>query len=185
MSVEQYSDDVIIIETGKRITVLKVLDEDQEIDAEDILNIDYSNIIGEVLTFSVILNRIANLKAEINNTYSNAKLDLEIKEAQLSEKFRKELTEDILDKNGNFLKKDKPTVKEVENKVITDEEFIAMRREVFKLEKQQSYLESLYWAAQDKSKKLDKLGSSIKPDDFDKEIITGAVNGIMIKSIKK
>ena len=59
------SKEVITIELQSgRIAVLRLQSFDTKVDVDDILRIDYSNIMGEILTFPLMFNRIANLKAE-------------------------------------------------------------------------------------------------------------------------
>jgi len=47
-------------------------DEDMEVDS--LLKIDYSNLIGELITFPVIVNRFGNLLAEAESQVSEANL---------------------------------------------------------------------------------------------------------------
>ena len=54
---------------------------DTDIDIDDLIKIDYHNILGEILTFSVIMNRIGNFRAEMEELMEEAKVEVEIKKA--------------------------------------------------------------------------------------------------------
>lgn len=163
---------------GDKIFVIKISNFEHEVDPEDILRIDHSNIMGEILTFSLILNRVGNMKAFIDNTVLHSKMDLEIFEAQLAELFRLEASQDI-----NKVKK--ITEKEIENKVLTDDQFYKRKKQYLDLLKQQSYIDSFYWSVKDKSDKLIKLSEKLRPEDFEKELIEDTINGIIIKQRTK
>lgn len=164
----------IIIELKSKMVVLNVLPFDTDIQIDDILRIDYSNLIGEILTFPVLLNRIMNLKAEMSNMVKESEVDLDVFEAELSEKKRR-----ILSANG------KVTIGEVANAVKVDAAFIAKQKSHFSLIKNLDYLDGLYWSAQSKSKLLEKISDKIRPDEFEKDILEEAINGIMIKMSRK
>lgn len=172
-----HSYDTVVIEVPylkDKVVVLKLQEFDPEIDVDEILRIDYGNIMGEVLTFPLIFNRISNLKSEMQSVVAESKLDLDIFEAQLSEEYRKKI---------------EATERATDEKVKT-----AIRRDVrwrnkmslhiTKL-KQLDMLDGLYWSAKSKDGKLDKLTEKFSPNDMEKELIEGVVNGVLIKFSKK
>lgn len=174
----------ILVTFGDRIVTLRITDFDTDIDMDDVLKIDYGNIIGEVLTYPVIVNRIGALRAEMENNMSVEKFELEVYGAKLGEMFRKNGSKSETDAGGN--KKVKaPTVQELSNKVLLDEGYQLRQKRYFKTVKDYQYIDSLYWAAKDKSKKLDFCSNSIKPEDFENDIVTGTINGVMIKIHEK
>lgn len=174
----------IIVNFGDKLVSLLITDFDTDIDMDDVLKIDYGNIIGEVLTFPVIVNRIGALRAELENKMSDEKFDLEVYGAKLSEMFRRNGQRTETDAGGS--KKIKaPTVQELSNKVLLDEGYQARQKKVFRIIKDYQFVDSLYWAAKDKSKKLDFCSNSIKPEDFEKDIVDSAINGVMIKVHQK
>ena len=63
----------------------------------------------------------------------------------------------------------------------TDLEWIALKRKFITAEKNFNSLSSLYWACQDKSRKLNSLVNGVTPKEFVEEMIQGKVNGILIK----
>lgn len=170
------SKEVITIELQSgRIAVLRLQSFDTEVDVDDILRIDYSNIMGEILTFPLMFNRIANLKAEQESIVSEAKMDMEIFEAQLREQYRKSFVEE-----GK-----KPTIDSVNDAVLMDAKYRVKKKNYFSVQKNYAYLDALYWSAQSKDTKLNRLSEKLRPEEFEKELLEGTVNGIMIKISKK
>lgn len=152
-------------------TVILSLIEDHAIDAEDVLNIDAGNIIGELLTFPVFFNRVGVLKGEIENLYSRKKMETDIAIANLQEKHRGMMIEE-----GK-----KPTVAQVENAAMNDPDWKQAKMDLFEVKKQADIVDSLYWACKSKDKKLDVLSAKIKPEEFEQNIMEGVANQVMIK----
>ena len=178
------SQETIRMSFNDKIVTLKVTEFDTDIDMDDILKIDYSNIIGEVLTFPVIVNRIGILRAELENRMQEEKFDLQVYGAKLSEMFRKNGSSAKTEEGGSKTIK-QPTVQQLENLVLLDEGYQLRQKKVFRVMKDYQFADSLYWAAKDKSKKLDYCSNGIKPQDFENEIISGSINGVMIKVHEK
>jgi hypothetical protein len=174
----------IVIELQTKMVTLKLTQFDTDIDADELTNIQYYNIIGEILTFPVIMNRIGNLKADIEQVVAEAKLDFQIFEANEQEKQRKALTFATEGSKGET-KTNKPTKDEVENAVLISREYRVKKTNLFKIQRNLAYVESLYWAAKDKSDKLNYFSSKLKPEEFEKEILEGTINGVMILVNKK
>lgn len=167
-----------------KLYVLKVSSFDSEIDTNDILRIDYSNIMGELLTFSLVYNRIANMKADADNLVIKAKHDLEVYEARIAEIYRLENTAGEADGKG-VIKTKKPSEKEIENYVLTHDTVIKIKHKYFELLRNQGIMESLYWSAKDKSEKLNRLSEKIRPEDFHNELLEDTINGVLIKQRNK
>lgn len=174
----------ITIELPTKMVVLTLTAFDTDIDADEITNTQYHNIVGEILTFPVIMNRIGNLKADMENLVAETKLDFDIFEASHQEKKRKELTFVGQDAKGNP-KVDKPTKDEVENAVLTSPEYKIKKKNLFQAQKNLGYIESLYWAAKSKDDKLRAFSEKLKPEEFERDILEGSINGVMIKVSKK
>lgn len=168
----------IQIPFDKKVVTLILSDFDADIDTDDITSIDYSNIIGELLTFPVVMNRIGLIRAEIHNVLSEKKLNVQIMNASLTKKYRNELRRN----DGEKVKE--ATEKAIESSVTLDQGYqIALRNEVA-AERNYNIVDALYWALKDKSGKLDALSHRITPQEFENEIIEGTVNGIMVKCSK-
>lgn len=169
-------EDVVVIELKTRMVVLKLQAFDGDIDIESILKIDYANILGEILTFPVVFNRIATMRAEMTNIVALAKLDFELFEAQVREEKQKQLAA-VMTK--------RPTVDDIATAVMRDNNWQAKKRQLLAREKDMAYVESLYWSAQSKDTKLNRLSEKIRPEEFEKDILEDTINGVMIKVTKK
>lgn len=166
------------IEIGDKTIQLHFEEFDTDIDVDELLVVDINNILGDVITFPVILNRIALLRAQQQSIVSESKLDLQIMEANLQENVRKRLTTRT-DISGKI---SKPTVAEVENAVNTDKGFVISKRNHIRKERDLAYLDALYWSAKSKDDKLNKASEKIRPEEFSHEILEDAINGVYIKA---
>jgi len=174
-----------VISLGKKTVTLITTEFDGSIDTDDMLNIDYANILGEILTFPVLVNRIGVLLADMDNHLATERLNIEMFEkdvkkikAEAEERARKELK-----KTNNA-----PTMQQISNEAIKDkelikieEEFSKMRYKLLDIQRDRDYINSLYWSSKSKDDKLNKMTDKIRPEEFENEIIDGKINGIMIK----
>jgi hypothetical protein len=172
-------EDRIVMPLGKnKMAVLVVEAFDGDVDIERILKIDYANLLGEILTFPVVFNRIANMKAEMGNIVAENKLDLDIFEAQLYEEHRGRLAASSDKTKG-------PSIKDVESSVMRDPKLSLKKKSFYTMQKNFEYLDSLYWSAKSKDQKLNVLSEKITPEEFEKELVEGSINGVMIKMKNK
>lgn len=165
-----------IIQLGDKTYVL-IFDnfEKDEIDIDSLLKIDYSNLIGELITFPVIVNRFGQLLAEAESKVSETKLNLDVFEAKIKEKIRKECS-DV----GT-----KITVEALNNSMLCNAAYQAMARKLIDVQKTRDYLNSIFWSAKDKSSKLDKLSLTIQASDIPDSVLEKKVNNVLIKKAKK
>ena len=173
---EQVLEDKILIPFGRKIVVLFFPSFDAEVEVDDIMKIDYSNIIGELITFPVILNRIGLLRAEMEEISKTKKFEAQVYEAKLKQYYRKKGA--IRGADDQVKKLTNP---EVEEAVLLDKGYQAVMKALYNTEKGFSQIENLFWSAKDKSSKLDAITSKLNPKEFENEIVAGQVNGIMIK----
>lgn len=150
---------------------------DDDVDIDSLLKIDYSNLIGELVTFPVILNRFGILLAEAESQVAETKLNMDVYEAKTKEKLRIELAEQ---NNGKA-----PTVEALNNAVVSNKAYQAMKRKYIEVVKTRDYINSIFWAVKDKSEKLNKLSLSIQPGDLSDSVIEGRVNNVLVKKTKK
>ena len=160
-------------------TTYKLLfdDFDEDMDIDSLLKIDYSNIIGELITFPVIVNRFGNLLAEAESKVSETKLNLEVFEAKTKERLRVELAEANGGKN--------PTVEALNNALLMNNAYQVMRKRFIEVQKTRDYINSIFWSAKDKSSKLDKLSLTVQGGDIPDSVIEGRVNNVLVKKTKK
>jgi len=178
-------EELIKIPLGEKIISLKISNFDTDIDTDNITKIDFCNILGEILTFPVIMNRIGNLQAEVDSLVSEAKMELEIKSAELGEYYRKSLTKYTTVTGKDEKKVSLPTIAEVENSILLDPAYQNARKRYIRLQKEKQYIDSLYWSSKSKDDKLNKLSEKLRPEEFEKDILDGTINGIMIKMHEK
>lgn len=150
---------------------------DEDMDIDSLLKIDYSNLIGELITFPVIVNRFGQLLAEAESQVAEAKLNLEVFEAKTKERLRSELA---AENNGKA-----PTVEALNNAVVGNKAYQAMRKKFIEVQKTRDYINSIFWSAKDKSEKLDKLSLTVQQGDIADSVIEGRVNNVLIKRTKK
>ena len=160
-------------------TTYKLLfdDFDEDMDIDSLLKIDYSNIIGELITFPVIVNRFGNLLAEAESKVSETKLNLEVFEAKTKERLRVELAEANGGKN--------PTVEALNNALLMNNAYQVMRKRFIEVQKTRDYINSIFWSAKDKTSKIEKLSLTVQNSEIPDGVIEGRVNKVLVKKTKK
>lgn len=167
-----------VINIGGKQYVLRIgeFDED-ELNIEDLLKIDYSNLVGELVTFPIIENRIGLMLADAESKVAEVKLNRDILEAKLKEKYALSLA----DGNGGK----RPTIDAINAAVLQDKGYQALLRSKIAAEKARDYANSLLWSAKSKSSKLEKLSLTIQNNEIPDEVLEGRVNGIVIRRVKR
>lgn len=164
-----------LIHLKTKTLVLEIRDfGSSEIDIEDLLQIDMNNIMEDIITFPVIFNRISNIKAEIDSILREVQFDFKAFEAQKYEEHRKRL----------IGLGEKATETSIDMAIKRDPSFKVKQFEVFEVQKQADIVDGLYWSAKSKDKKLEVISAKVKPEEFEKEILDGVINSVMIRSHK-
>ena len=166
-----------IINVGGQTFAIVYEEFDEKVDLDSLLKIDYSNLMGEIITFPIIVNRFGLLLADAESAVAEAKLTLEIYEAKAKERFRVQLVGENGGKN--------PTVDALNSAVIQDKGYQQMKRKFIDAQKVRDYLNSAFWSAKDKSAKLDKLSLTIQDGELPDEVLERRVNSIKVKKVKK
>lgn len=174
-----------LIQLGEKSIVLISKDVDEMIDMDDLTKIDYTNVYGEIVTCSVLLNKIGLLRAEAESTYNDKKLQVNIFEAKLRRSIRREA---ILN-NGRVNVEDEGMIKLTEacidDIVLADIKLQAMKKDLIESKKDWDFIESLFWSIKSKDSKLNALVPRVTPQEFFDELIEGKINTITIKKIKE
>ena len=76
---------------GKNVYEIEFQEFEEEIGVDDLMTIHYDNLVGEVITFPVIVNRLGLLLADAERSLAETKLTCEIMEAKIREEVRIEL----------------------------------------------------------------------------------------------
>lgn len=162
-----------VINIGNKSYTLLVNQFDEDIEIEDLLKIDLSNLIGEIVTFPVIVNRFGMMVADAESYIAEAKLNLEIQESKIKERIRDE-----------WEGAKAPTIDQLNNLLIEDKNYQKFKRAHIEAIKTKDYLNSVFWSLKDKSAKLDKLSMGINPGDISDGVLEGKINNIKIKQSK-
>jgi hypothetical protein len=168
-----------IVELGDKVYAFFHEPFNSEVDMDDLTMIHYHNIVGEIITIPTLMNRVGILKADADNAFRETKLAHKILEAERSEYYRKKLTTEVNSKVKL------PTITQVEDAVIQDEQVMESQLGLFKMQKQAEQIDSLYWAVKSKEMKLNQLSQNLTPSDFESEIIEESINGVLIKLQEK
>ncbi len=166
-----------VITVGGQTLAIVYEEFDEKVDLDSLLKIDYSNLMGEIITFPIIVNRFGLLLADAESAVAEAKLTLEVYEAKAKERFKVQLMGENGGKN--------PTIDALNSAVIQDKGYQQMKRKYIEAQKVRDYLNSAFWSAKDKSAKLDKLSLTIQDGELPDEVLERRVNGIRVKKVKK
>lgn len=171
------------IHVGNNPITLEHDDLESTINVDDLTIIDTSNIFGEAVTISAAVNRIGLLKSEVEAKMAEAKLEYKIYEGSFKAKLRRQAAN-----NGNFytirVENEDVKIKLSETSLAssfeTDPKWIELKKAFITAEKNFNALSSLYWACQDKSRKLNGLTNGTTPEEFVAGMVEGKVNGILL-----
>ena len=172
---------------GDKVYTLEYSDFVDNIDVDDLLRIDYNNIIGEVLTFPLVLNRFGVLLADVEDALRKKTLEYELavdtvkkeKAKAYGRAFAQFKLEGVNSPTGAQCDK-----KAEEDAVVLEKEAVALatRHQLIDIQKDRDTINALYWSAKSKDGKLDKLSEKVRSTDFEEELIDGLINGVKVKS---
>jgi len=172
----------MIVKIGNKTINLITKPFGSELDMDNLTEIHHGNLLGEMLTIPTILNRVGLLKAEAQAEARKAKFTAEIYEAGFKRKLRKEASV-----NGNYFKIEgeriKLSEKSLEESALLDEQLQALKDERYDAEMYDEFLNSLYWALTEKSKKIDSITKGMKEDEL--EVTEDTINGVKIKLVNR
>lgn len=174
---------------GDRDISITFTDFEESVDIEDICKIHYDNLYADVITMPAVLNRLGELRASAESIHLESKVEREIKEASLKKTWRREATNNggkftITDEEG-VMESVKLTEKSLEENVLLDKGWQILKNNEISNYTMYQKLDSIYWAANAKNSKLNNLLPKVIPEDWEKEIIEGTINGIKIKAYKE
>lgn len=164
-----------VITIGEKTYALRFDEFDEDVEIDELLKIDYSNLLGEMITFPVIVNRFGTMLAEAESKVSECRLAMDVFEAKTKEKIRVELTE-ASGKN--------PTVEALNNALLSNNSYSAMRKRYIEAQKTRDYINSIFWSCKDKSDKINALLKNSEITLEASQISDTTVNGISIKNVK-
>ena len=77
-----------VINIGDSTFTLRFDEFDEDVDVDSLLRIDYSNLLGEMVTFPTIVAKLGNMLAEAESQVNEKKLNLDVQEAKLKEEYK-------------------------------------------------------------------------------------------------
>ena len=109
--------------TKDRTYIFTSNDFQDEINLEDVLQVDINNIVGDLITFPVIFNKLHLIKCEMDTLLRETKLELDILEAEKYVQYKNSLvySEEIVTSSGKETGKSKkihPTVDVIKSHII-------------------------------------------------------------------
>lgn len=161
---------------GDSTYVLKFDEFDEDVNIDSLLKIDYSNLLGEMVTYPTVVAKFGNMLAEAESQVSEKKLNLDIQEAKLKEEYRIKLAEQ---NNGKA-----PTVDALNSAVLLDKRYQVFKRAYITAQKTRDYMFTTYLAAKDKSEKINKIYFQASPSDVPDTVIEGRLNNTIIRRAK-
>lgn len=163
--------DHVFIHGSEKVVCLKFKEIPDDIDVDTITKIDYSNLYGEIVTAPSLLNKLGILKSQSEAILKEEEIDCKVLEAQWDEDIRKKL----------IGQGEKPTEKKVESEMHRKNVWKLKKFKVLQAQKNFNYMEALYWAFNDKCKKLDHFVKGVTPEDFADKVLEGTLNCMLIK----
>lgn len=137
------------------------------VNTDDMTSIHYENIEGEILTVSAELNKVGFVKALAEASAKRSKLELEIYSAGFNKDVRREAS-----LNSNHFTIDGDRIKLTENSLkealFLDKKWQDLSFQKIEDESNLEMMSSLYWAINEKAKKLDKLMYVFNKNEEDK-----------------
>lgn len=167
----------IALDINDKIVVIKFGEFDSDIDADDITTIDYSNLVGEMLTVSTLLNRVGLLKAQCEKDLKDARFNHDVLAAETRHRERKQALADGV--KATYLEK------HVADIVTIDKGIALSQKTIHRLEFELEVLNSLYWSVKSKDDKLQHLSAHVTPQDMEERIIEGVVNQMYVRLHEK
>lgn len=151
-------------------------DFDEEVDIDSLLRIDLSNLVGEIVTYPIIVNRFGIMVAAKEREIAGMKISIDVLDAKLRESLRAE-------HDSQHIKP--PTVDQLNTYVSSHPNMLKKKLAYAKLIEERDILQTTMWCAKDKSEKLNKLSLSLQPDDVQNVQLQGKVNGLNVTKVKK
>lgn len=169
-----------VIHVGVHPIVIHSEDINEELDLDRITSIDYSNLYGEAVTVSALLNKVGIWKAIAEKSYNESIIKRDYIEAEQRSLLRRQ----AINNAGKFTverEEIKLTERALDEAILLDKRVQKAKKDVLECKKDLDLLDSLFWAVQDKSKKLNNLIKQVTPEEFIKELIEGEINTFIIK----
>ena len=148
---------VTVLKYGETFIKMQFVSVEESPDPDKITKIDLNNLIAEIITCPVLLNRWGNILSEVDRKLKVDKLNFEIQCAKL----RKEIRSDVAAGGEK-----KPTVVELEDRLLEKPLYKVLSMKVIDSERDKEIANSIFWALKSKVDMLEKLSLTINKDDI-------------------
>lgn len=163
-----------LIHLGTHPVTLNTRDFDEVVDVDQLLMIDYSNLYGEAVTIPALMNQVGILKGQAEESVAQHKLKLEVYEAELKQRLRKELT----------VTAQKFTESSLNEMVSIDKGYQIEKKNLITSNFNLEIVESVWWSVKSKDQKLNNLVRGVTPEELFAELVDGTINNIVLKKRK-
>jgi predicted transcriptional regulator len=154
--------------------VLKFKGFEDEVDVDELLKIDYSNLYGEAVTIAPLFNHVGILKASSEKKVNERKMELEVFESELDKRLRDEAA----------ATSQKITEKSIEKSIVADKGYQIKRKNYINALYEDAIIDAMLKATSSKDKKLNNLVRGVSPKELFDELMEGTINNILIKKSK-
>lgn len=161
----------ILVHLGGKPVTLHMRDFDDNVDTDILTSVDHSNLYGEAVTVSALLNHVGILKAQMESEVAEKKLDLDVYEAQFKQSARKSAVS-----SG-----EKVTENSLDEKVSCDQGIILKKKNLINAQLNLGIVDSLFWSVKSKDQKLNNLIKGVTPEELYNELIDCTINNIVVK----
>ena len=160
---------------------VKQFEDDDNIQIEQLLKINFTRIKAEALTFPVILNRLGLLVADAERVVKEKQLEFEVWEAKTKGEIREGLRE--------RKRAEKLTDDDIKSMLYMElygrPTYAVKKRQIINAEHNYEVVKAFFWNAKDKSEKINVLLDKAQPDDIQLEELVGEINGIKLSAKDK
>lgn len=165
-------------EDGNLEFEIDLFDNQDKINLDVLLRIDYNNILAEKITFPIVITRFGTMLANVERELRQEELNYRIWKGKTKAKIRDRWDSDP---NRPLVRGAKYTKDEVEDELLQNKNYSKKKKNLNRLEFEKDTLNTLYWGAKEKLDRLNKLDYKIEAKKASK---IKEYNGIKIKQLK-
>lgn len=145
-----------------------------EIDSDQLTKIDHSNLYGEAISISALVNQVGLLATEAERVMDKKKFEVDVEEARLDKLIRKNAVANQI----------KVTETSIKSEILLDKAYQNAMYSYLSAKAQFGRIDSLYRAVKSKDNKLNNMIRGVTPAELVNELVEGTINNILIKRHK-
>jgi len=148
-----------------------LLVDDQDVNIDRLLFIDYANLAAEIATFSIIFSHISFIRSDLNKSVRLAELELKIYKSKTKKAFREEMVDT----------KQKFTVAEPDDFLRSQPLYKINNLKHIEAIHRYETVDSLYWSAKNKSDTLRSL--NLPHEEFVEQLLNTSIKEMNMVSL--